>query len=253
MLTQAKKDLADYETRLSEAKSDKASAEAAIVDGNKLTGFQLNREKSQLVSEDAGKKYDEALNGIVAEFDGVVSSLDVVEGASVQEGAQLMVLESFEQLCVEFQASKYDLEVLKVGQTAEVEISGKTYNGTVSKINHMAQENASGAPMVGAKIHIENPDNNIYLGIEAKLKILTASESDVLLVPVESVNIDNEGEFCFAIENGMLVRKPIQSGISSDIYVQVKDGLSEGDEIVTSSYMGMDISEGMAVPPMPSN
>ncbi len=85
MLTQAKKDLADYETRLSEAKSDKASAEAAIVDGNKLTGFQLNREKSQLVSEDAGKKYDEALNGIVAEFDGVVSSLDVVEGASVQE------------------------------------------------------------------------------------------------------------------------------------------------------------------------
>lgn len=38
MLTQAKKDLADYETRLSEAKSDKASAEAAIVDGNKLTG-----------------------------------------------------------------------------------------------------------------------------------------------------------------------------------------------------------------------
>ena len=49
MLTQAKKDLADYETRLSEAKSDKASAEAAIVDGNKLTGFQLNREKSQLV------------------------------------------------------------------------------------------------------------------------------------------------------------------------------------------------------------
>ena len=107
--------------------------------------------------------------------------------------------------------------------------------------------------MVGAKIHIENPDNNIYLGIEAKLKILTASESDVLLVPVESVNIDNEGEFCFAIENGMLVRKPIQSGISSDIYVQVKDGLSEGDEIVTSSYMGMDISEGMAVTPMPSN
>ena len=41
MLTQAKKDLADYETRLSEAKSDKASAEAAIVDGNKLTGYPI--------------------------------------------------------------------------------------------------------------------------------------------------------------------------------------------------------------------
>ena len=66
LLTQAKKELADYETRLSEAKSQKASAEAAVVNGSKLTNYALNKEKEQLTSEAAGNKYDAALTGIVS-------------------------------------------------------------------------------------------------------------------------------------------------------------------------------------------
>ena len=75
LLTQAKKDLADYQERLSEAKSDKAGAEAAVVNGNKLAGYELNKTKSELESADAGKKYDAALNGVVAGFNGVISEL----------------------------------------------------------------------------------------------------------------------------------------------------------------------------------
>lgn len=251
MLTQAKKELADYETRLSEAKAVKSGAESAIVNGNKIAGYQLNREKSKLLNEDAGKKYEEALNGVVAEFDGVVTDLSVVDGASVQEGAQLMVLESFEDICVEFQASKYDLQTLSVGQEVEVQVSGRSYEGTVSKINHMAERNDSGAPMVGARVHINNPDDNIYLGIEAKLKILTASEKSVLLLPVEAVNIDSSGEFCYIVENGILAKRYIETGISSEESIQVIEGLSEGDEIVTSAFA--DIREGMMVTPMPAS
>ena len=112
LLTQAKKDLADYQERLSEAKSIKSGAESAVVNGNKLAGYELNRTKSQLEGADAEKKYEAVLNGVVAGFNGVISDLNVVEGASVQEGAQLMVLESIDNVCVEFQASKYALETL---------------------------------------------------------------------------------------------------------------------------------------------
>lgn len=251
MLTQAKKDLADYQTKLQEAKSDKASAEAAMLNDNKLTGYQLTQEKTKLTTQDAERKYEEALNGVVAEFDGVVTSLSAIEGASVQEGTQLLVLESYEEICVEFQASKYDLEELQVGQKAIVDVSGKEYEGTVSKINRMAQPNSSGVPMVGARVHIDNPDENIFLGIEAKLTIVTAQEQGVLLLPVEAVNMDNDGSFCFIIENGVLVKKYITTGISSIEYIQVLEGLAEGDEVVTSSYMGLDIEEGMAVTVMP--
>ncbi len=251
MLTQAQKDLADYQTKLQEAKSDKASAEAGLLNDNKLAGYQLNQEKSKLISQDAERKYEEALNGVVAEFDGVVTSLSAVEGAHVQEGTQLLVLESYEEICVEFQASKYDLEELKVGQKAIVEVSGKEYEGTVSKINRMAQPNASGVPMVGARVHIDNPDDNIFLGIEAKLTIVTAKEQGTLLLPVEAVNVDNDGSFCYIIENGVLVKKYIITGVSSIEYIQILEGLEAGAEVVTSSFMGLDMEEGMAVTVMP--
>ncbi|MDE5697749.1 MAG: efflux RND transporter periplasmic adaptor subunit [Lachnospiraceae bacterium] len=251
LLTQAKKDLADYQERLSEAKSTKAGAESAVVNGSKLTGYALNKTKSELESADAEKKYEAVLNGIVAGFNGVISDLNVVEGASVQEGAQLMVLESFDNVCVEFQASKYALETLALGQPAEITISGKDYTGTVSKINHVAEANSSGTPMVAVRVHIDNPDENIFLGIDAKLKILTAREKGVLQVPVEAVNVDSQGQFCYVIDNGILTRKYVTTGISSETYIQIKDGLTENQEIVTTSVYGMGLDEGMAVTGIP--
>ena len=143
LLTQAKKDLADVETKLQEAKADKSSAEASIVNDGKIASSQLSQEKTKLTVQDAQNKYQEALNGIVAEYDGVVTDLSATQGATVQEGTQLLVLESYDEICVEFQASKYDLENLAIGQKAVIDISGKEYEGTVTKINKMATPNSS--------------------------------------------------------------------------------------------------------------
>lgn len=250
LLTQAKKDLADVETKLQEAKADKSSAEASIVNDGKIASSQLSQEKTKLTVQDAQNKYQEALNGIVADYDGVVTDLSATQGATVQEGTQLLVLESYDEICVEFQASKYDLENLAIGQKAVIDISGKEYKGTVTKINKMATPNSSGVPMVAARVHIDNPDSNVYLGIEARLKITTAQRQDALLVPVEAVNIDNDGNFCYIIENGALVKKYITTGISSSDYIEVTDGLSEKEEVVTSAVMDMDLEEGMEVTPM---
>ena len=253
LLTQAKKDLADYEARLSEAKSVKAGAESAVVNGNKLAGYELNKTKSQLESADSEKKYEAALNGVVAGFNGVISDLNVVEGASVQEGAQLMVLESIDDVCVEFQASKYALETLALGQPAEITISGKDYTGTVSKINHVAEANSSGTPMVAVRVHIDNSDENIFLGIDAKLKILTASEKGVLQVPVEAVNVDSQGQFCYVIDNGILTKRYVTTGISSESFIQIIDGINEDQEIVTTSVYGIGLDEGMLVTAVPAS
>lgn len=247
MLTQAKKDLEDYKERLSEAKSKKSSAETALESGNKLNGYQLNKKKSELENADAQKKYTAALNGITADFNGVISETSAVVGATVQENAKLIALQSVDNVCVEFHASKYALETLAIGQTADITISGKPYTGKVSKINHVADQDASGTATVAVRAHIDNPDENIFLGIDAKLKILTASEKGVLQVPVEAVNVDSRGEFCYLIENDALVKKYVEIGISSEKYVQILSGLLDSQEIVTSSVAGVGLDEGMAV------
>ena len=100
----------------------------------------------------------------MAGFNGVISELSVVEGATVQEGTQLMVLDSIDNVCVEFQASKYALETLEIDSRQRLSSLEKSYTGSVSKINHIAEVNTSGTATVAARIHIDNPDENILLG-----------------------------------------------------------------------------------------
>ena len=70
-------------------------------------------------------------------------------------------------------------------------------------------------------------------------------------VPVEAVNVDSQGEFCYIIENGVLVKKYVTTGISSEAYIQILDGITANQEIVTTAVYGMGLDEGMAVTGMP--
>lgn len=248
-LKDAQKTLEDLKTKLAEAKSNKTSADSSLVNDSKLSEMQLSQEKSTLVSNDSKKKYEQALNGVVADFDGVVTEVIATEGETTQEGSKLAIIERNDKVNVMFKASKFDLASLEVGQSVAIDIVGNKYQGKVVKINHMAEAgNNSGVPMVGVKVEVENPDDNIILGVEAKLKITTASKEDALLVPVEAINEDVEGNFCFLIdENNMLVKKYVTTGVYSDSYAEIVEGLNEGDVIATMSYVDMALEDGMNV------
>ena len=113
----------------------------------------------------------------------------------------------------------------------------------------MAEKNESGAAVVGTEIKILNPDSDVYLGVEAKVVITTAEEADVLLAPVTAVNVDMDGEFVYVAEEGILVKKPVETGISSDTMIQIISGIDEGAQLVTE--VTGDLTEGMTVMAMP--
>ena len=164
-------------------------------------------------------------------------------------GTELLTVESSEQVQVEIEVTKYDLARIAVGQKADLTIGGKVYNGTVSSINRVATDNSQGTPVVKARIHIENPDAGIYLGVEARVVIHTGSAKNVVVIPVELINADKQGEFCYVVENGMVVMRRITTGLSSDTMAEVKEGLKEGDQVVYD-LTGM-ITEGMTVTAVP--
>ena len=146
--------------------------------------------------------------------------------------------------------TKYDLEKLAVGQKATVNVSGHEYEGEIVKIDRMATTNNSGTAVVGAEVRINNPDEYIYLGIEAKVEIYTESASQILVLPVECVNADKEGDFVYTVESGVVVKKSVITGISSDTYIEIKEGLAEGEQVITSVTTG--IEEGMPVTAIPA-
>ena len=241
--------IADYEEYKARMESQKNGSEAGVMDSYDRTAYEADKEMAGITYAEAERAYYESKSGLKAEFDGVVTEVSAVEGSTVAEGVQLLTLESSGEVKVSFNASKNDIEKLEIGQKAEVTISGNVYEGTVSKINRMAGVNESNTPMVGVEIHIDNPDDRIILGLDAKLTIFTHDVENALLIPVEAVNADRDGDFLFIVENGVVVRRPVTCGISNDIYTEIIDGITEEDSIVLS-YFG-SLEEGMAVTVMP--
>ena len=241
--------IAGYKEYRSEMKAQKGSAESGSMDTGSKSQLEANTQMERLGSEETLASMEEVKDGILADFNGIVTELSVVEGAIPVQGEKLVTVESTDKVKVEITVSKYDLEKIAVGQTATINIAGQKYGGKVTKINGMATTNASGAAVIGAEIEIDNPDEGIYLGIEARVEIHMASVAGVVAIPVELINSDKEGDFVFVVEDGLVAKKRITTGISSDSYSEVLDGLDEGEAVIVTT--GLNLEEGMAVTAVP--
>ena len=241
--------LSDYQEYRSEMKSQKSSADAGKMTAGAREELEAENQTKEIETADSLESLEKAEGGVTAEFDGVVTEVNAVEGGSVAVGEKLLKLESTEEVMVKISVTKYDLDKIAVGQEARVTIANKEYQGKVSKINKMAETNNSGAAVVGTEIEITNPDSDVILGVEAKVVISTAKEENAVLIPVTAVNVDMNGDFVYVVEEGILVKKPVVTGISSDTMVQVADGLSEGAQLVTEVTAAL--TEGMPVTAMP--
>ena len=243
--------IAGYKEYRSEMKAQKSSSESGSLDNGGKSQLEANAQMERIGSEDTLASMEEVKNGILADFNGVVTEVEAVEGATPQQGEKLVTVESTDKVKVEITVSKYDLEKIAVGQTASIDIAGKKYDGKVTKINGMATTNASGAAVIGAEIEIDNPDAGIYLGIEARVEIHMASVTGVAAIPIELINSDKEGDFVFVVEDGVVAKRRIATGISSDSYSEVLDGLKEGEAVIVTT--GLNLEEGMAVTAIPQD
>lgn len=187
---------------------------------------------SELEAKNLQELLEEGRQGIRAEFKGVISNARVTQGAMVSQGMELFTLQSTEQVCVDANISKYDFDKVQEGQEATVTLGSRSYKGTVEKVSRIAIPNEKGTPTIGITVHIDNPDEGIFIGVEAKVSIQAAEAKDVPLLPVEVVNIGKDGSFCYVIEDGVITKKNIETGITSGSYVEVKSGLEGGEMVI---------------------
>lgn len=246
-LADAKELLAEFEEDKTEMKAQKTSSESRAADKYTEAQLSANANATEITQKRAEQNLELAKGGMTAEFSGIVTAVPAKEGASVVKGTELLVVQSNEEISIVIEVSKYDLEKIQVGQKADITIAGKAYEGELTKINRMAVKNASGNAVIQAEIRVNAPDDNIYLGIEAKVILHTATKTDILLAPYEVVNADVEGDFVYVVENGVVTRKPVVTGISSDMYIEIVEGLSEGDQVISDLSFATEGMEVVAV------
>ena len=230
-LETASSELAQLQSDLA-AKEAASEGESAALSGEALGQMEANSDLQEMESKSIQELIKEGKKGIVAEFNGVISESQVVEGSAAVQGGQLFTLQSTDEVSVDVTVSKYDYEKVQEGQKAVITLAGREYEGTVSRVERIATPNEKGTPVIGVNVTIDKPDENIFIGVEAKVEIYGQRAEDAILVPVEAVNTGNNGSFCYVLREETIERQPIETGISSDDEIQITSGLKEGDLVI---------------------
>lgn len=237
-LEAAQAELAELQARLESQKSI-AEADAGTLSGAARAQMQTNNNLAELESQSLEELILQGQQGISAEFNGVISDKQVVEGAVVSQGMELFTLQSIDDVNVEVTLSKNVYDKVKEGQKAEITFAGNTYEGTVSRISRIAENGATGtnqaavaAAGIQATVHVDHPDDNIFLGVDAKVKILAAEAKDVVILPTEAVNIGKDGTFCWVSQDGILTKRMITTGVTSDECAEITEGIEEGEQVI---------------------
>ncbi len=255
-IQQWKNEVSKYQDTITTLKSDQATMKSqqstskdAQLDGGSLTNLAQTEQVKKLTAKQTLDSLTKVQNGVKADFNGIVTDVKVVSGSTSAVGTAVLEEQSLDDVSVDLSVTKYDLDKIAKGEKAVVTIAGNDYNGEITRIDQMAVKNASGTPVIGATVTIKNPDGKIYLGVEAKVVVNCAEAKDVVTLPIECINTDQSGDFVYVVKNGVLTRKDVKVGISSDEDVVIKSGVSVGDQVVTGVTSAM--TEGMKVTAMP--
>jgi len=235
-------DLQEYQAKM---QAQKSTGEASVLDDFNRRTLEIDKELTDMAYQKLLDEAELARQGIISEVQGVVTSILVTPGSPVSEGMQILTMERTDKLIVKSTATKYAMERLKVGQKVEVTAEEHTYKGVVSHIDRIATQNNMNAASVGFEVEIQDKDEFLYVGMEVKLSINTNSAENVLQLPAQAVNVNKEGDFVYVVRDGMIAKKSVKVGFVSHGMIQIIDGITESDEIVTD-YKG-NLEEGMAV------
>ncbi len=173
--------------------------------------------------------------GVTVEYDGIVTESFIKAGTVVTKGTPLFTVEDSKNIKVDVGISKYDIGKIETGQRAEIDIAGNTYSGRVTEIKRIAENNNSDKAKVTVSVKFDEPDERVYLGLEADVTIFTEEKQGALTIPAEGYYADDDGDYCYIIEDGKVKKQYITTGIESEDRIEVTMGLKEGDVVITDA------------------
>jgi hypothetical protein len=162
----------------------------------------------------------------------------VQEGAQVRERQTLMRLPDTSRMKVVLKANENQVGRLQMGQFATVGLPGlsDTLTGKVTKIS----------PVSDSTNRWMNPDQKDYPvdvvldhtppglkpGMTGKVSILISQKEDVISIPIAALYSANRDRYAFIPEDQRATPVKLEIGQTNDQDVEVKSGLSAGQQVV---------------------
>lgn len=153
-------------------------------------------------------------------------------------------------LVADISLSKYDVLDVSVNQEVSVKsANNEIHEGRVSYVGAVATSTGSSLDLnsimtgsgssntIPAQVTIEDGDKSFIVGTDVDISIITDTQENALVVPVEAIIIDGSDVYVYAYnkDKSTAVKKKVTLGISNDTYYQVLSGVSEGDVLIKNT------------------
>jgi HlyD family secretion protein len=265
--TKADSDIAD--AQLNAAKARLAQAEAQLGQTFKQrdsTSIRIAQQRASLVR--ARDQFSKTT--IRSTLDGIITNLPVNEGEIAivglqnQPGTTLMTIADMSIITAEVRVDETDIVNVKLGQEAKIKVDAlgdRMLIGHVTEIGNSALIRSTSTASAGISsgtstgqeakdfkvvITLEDPPAELRPGLSCTAAILTATREEILTAPIQALTIREletapgkkkvEKEGVFVLTNGVALFRPVKTGIIGTTEIEILDGLSENDQIVTGPY-----------------
>ena len=228
-----------------------------------IENARIALENAQLSLKNAQEKLEDYT--ITSTIDGEVieKNLDVGDnisglsnsGASVTYPA---IIYDRSELTFDMDVDEKDISKIQVGQKVEITagaLDDQSFTGVVDKIN-INGTTTSGHTSYPVTVKVEGSPEALYPGMNVSAKIIVEEVGSVLALPVEAVERGNTvlvaKEGCLD-ENGVIKdlsaaeERQVTLGRNDDEYIEIVDGLEEGEVVLALSPQGSSLMSAMGM------
>lgn len=182
---------------------------------------------------------------IVAPFSGIVGLRYVSAGEYITAGQALVNLEAIDPVKADFRVPERFLPAIRVGQTIRIKVDAypdDVFEGKVYAID--PRLDVAGRSLL-VRALVPNKDQRLRPGLFARVTVLLQLKEDALSVPEQAIVPQGDAQYVFKIVNGKVTLTKVVTGTRREGRVEIVDGLSAGDEVVTAGQL--KIRDGSAV------
>jgi membrane fusion protein (multidrug efflux system) len=184
---------------------------------------------------------------IRAPIDGVVSARYIKLGNTIAQNAPTFRVTDLDPLVAYVHIPEKEFRKLAPQQTAEIVVDalgGERFAGSISRISPTVD------PKTGtfrARVEVPDPSRRVKPGMFGRVNIVYERREDALQLPRAAI-VDADGEqSVFVIEDGKAAQRAVRTGLASNGWIEVVEGLDGTERVVVVGQGGLKTGTAVKV------
>lgn len=232
------RDQADFAVEQSKLKAEADVAEAerqlnlAWQSLETLLGYKVNKDTVDLSNEEALSRLE-----VRAPFEGSVESQEFANNERVMRGDSIVTLANTDSLSVEasIRESEWSAVGIKAGTQVSVIVPALGDREFTAKVRYFGREVQADTNAIPLVAQIDNSEGLLRPGMFVRVSVPIGQPRTALSIKPESILQHENQEFVFVdLSGGEFKKVNITTGQASDDWVEVIQGLSPGQLVVTN-------------------